>query len=121
MGRWLSCLHFKTQFKAWKASHSFSDSKRRRVALSCSKELSALLREITSKQHGDFYGLNCLYSLKTKNKFESRKKVCENKDFCNIVMPSGDTKIIELRPFYYLCRFWMFNIKTVLKNHLQRK
>ena len=28
-----------------------------------------------------------------KNKHESQKKVCENKDFCNIVMPFEYTKI----------------------------
>ena len=33
---------------------------------------------------------------RTRNKLESCKKVCENKDFCNVVMPSEDTKIVEL-------------------------
>ena len=32
------------------------------------KKLSALLREITSKHHGDFYCLDCLYSFVTENK-----------------------------------------------------
>ena len=27
------------------------------------------------------------------------KKVCENKDFYNIVMPSGDTKILEFNRY----------------------
>ena len=56
------------------------------------KQLSALLRGITSKHHGDFYCLNCLHSFSTENKCKSHKKVCENKDFCNVVMPSKDTK-----------------------------
>ena len=30
-----------------------------------------------------------------KNKFQSHKKVCENKFFCNIMMPSEDTKMME--------------------------
>ena len=65
------------------------------MALSCSKKkLSALLRGITSKHYGDFC-LNCLYSFRIKNQLESHKKVCKNKDFCNIVMPSEDTKILE--------------------------
>ena len=58
------------------------------------KNLSALLRGITSK-NGDFYCLNCLHSFKTKNKLESHKKVFENKDFCNVIMPSEDTNILE--------------------------
>ena len=58
------------------------------------KRLSALLRGIMSKHHSDFCCLNCLYSFRTKNKRELHKKVCENKDFCNVVMPSEDTKIL---------------------------
>ena len=63
------------------------------MALSCSKRLLALLREITSNNNGDFYCLNCLRSFRTKNKLESHKKVFENKNICIIVVPSEDTKI----------------------------
>ena len=45
------------------------------------KKLSALLKQITSKHSGDFYCLNCLHSLATRNKIESHKKVCENEYF----------------------------------------
>ena len=48
------------------------------------KKLSALLRGITSKHHGDFYCLNCFPSFAIKNKLESHKRVCENKYFCNV-------------------------------------
>ena len=41
------------------------------------------------------YCLNCLYSFRTRNKLESLKEGCESKDFCNIIMPSEDTKILE--------------------------
>ena len=54
------------------------------------KQLSALLRGITSKHHGDFYCLNCLHYFRA---------VCENRDFCNIVMPSEDTKILEYNQY----------------------
>ena len=82
------------------------------MALSCSKKLSALLRGITSKHYGDFSCLNCLYSFRTKNKLEFHKKVCENKDFCNVIFSFEDTKILEFiqyqkfdkTPFYYLSR-----------------
>ena len=57
--------------------------------------LSLLLRAITSEHHRDFYCLNCLHSFTTKNKFQSRKRACDNKDFCNIIMPSENTKILE--------------------------
>ena len=59
------------------------------------KELSALLRGIMSKHISDFYCLNCLHSFATENKCESHKKLLENKDFYNIIMPSEDTKILD--------------------------
>ena len=62
------------------------------MALSCSKKLSTLSREITSKNNGGFCCLNCLLSFRTKNKLKSHKKVCENKIFY-VIMPSEDTKI----------------------------
>ena len=57
------------------------------------KKLSALLRRITSKHYCDLYCLNCLHSFRTKNKLESHIKVCESKDFCNVIMLSEDTEI----------------------------
>ena len=63
------------------------------------KKLSALLRGITSKHHGDFHCLNCLHFFATENKLESHKKVCENKDFSNVIMPSEDTKISEFNQY----------------------
>ena len=56
------------------------------------KKLSTLLRWINSKHHGDFYCLNCVHSFTTDKKLVSHKKVCENKDFYNVVIPSEDTK-----------------------------
>ena len=74
----------------WKTNSSPNDPKQRkkRLILSCNKELSALLRGITSKHNGDFYCLNCLRYFRTENKIKSHEKVCSNKDFCGIVMPS---------------------------------
>ena len=39
--------------------------------------------------------MNCIHSFGTKNKLEAHRKVCENKAFCNVVMLSEDTKILE--------------------------
>ena len=40
------------------------------------------------------------HSFLWKNKkLESHKKVCENKDFCNVVIPSEDTKILEFNQY----------------------
>ena len=47
------------------------------------------------KHHSDFDCLNFLHSFRTINELESYKKVCENKNFCNIFMLSEDTKMLE--------------------------
>ena len=39
------------------------------------------------------------HSLRTKNKIESLKSVCENKDFCYVILPSEDTKIWEFNHY----------------------
>ena len=54
------------------------------------KNLSRLLRGITSNHVGDFYYLNCFYSYRTKNKLEKHKKICENLDYCHVEMPTKD-------------------------------
>ena len=51
------------------------------------KSLCALLRGITSRHVGDFYCLNYLPLFRTKIRFESHKKVCENKDFYGVETP----------------------------------
>ena len=43
--------------------------------------------------------MNCLHSFRTKNKLELHKRVCENKDFCDIGMLSEDTKILEFNKY----------------------
>ena len=45
------------------------------------------------------YCLNCCHSFATENKHESHEKVCENKDVCNDVMPSKNTKILEINQY----------------------
>ena len=43
--------------------------------------------------------MNCFHSFRTKTKLESHKKVCKNKDFCNVVIPSKDTIILEFNQY----------------------
>ena len=59
------------------------------------KNLSGLLRGITSNHEGDFYCLNCFHSYRTKSKLEAHKKICENRNYCNVEMPNEDNKIIK--------------------------
>ena len=39
------------------------------------KNISGLLRGITSNHNGDFYCLNCLHSYRTKSKLKTRKNM----------------------------------------------
>ena len=59
------------------------------------KILSGLLRGITSNHAGDFYCVNCFHSYRTKNKLEAHKKICENRNYCNVEMSNEDNKIIR--------------------------
>ena len=56
------------------------------------KNLSGLLRGITSNHKEDFYCLNCFHSY---SKLESHKKICENHDYCHVEMPTKDNNIIK--------------------------
>ena len=59
------------------------------------KNLSGLLRGITSNHKEDFYCLNCFHSYRTENKLEPHKKICENHDYCHVEMPIKDSNIIK--------------------------
>ena len=54
-----------------------------------------------SKRRGDFYCLNCLqfYCLNCQTSLNHIKKVCENKYFCNVIVPSKNTKILEFNQY----------------------
>ena len=62
-------------------------------------KLSVLFSRLTFKNYGTFYCLNCLHSFATKEKHELHKEVCENKHFCNEIMPSEDIKILEFNQY----------------------
>ena len=90
----MSCLLFKTLLESRKTSYSYNDFKRRMITLSCSEKTIGII-----KRNNNELFLNCLHSFRTKTKLESNKKVCENKDFCNIVIPSEDTRILKFNEY----------------------
>ena len=63
------------------------------------KTLLALLQGITSKHKGYFYCMKCLHSFRTESKLKSHEKVCQNKDFCGIVVPSEKDNILEFNQY----------------------
>ena len=52
-----------------------------------------------SKHDGNFYCLTCPLFFRTKTKLESHRNVCGNKDFCDVVMSSKDTKIFQFNQY----------------------
>ena len=59
------------------------------------KNLSRLLRGITSNHKENYYCLNCFHSYRTENKLEAHKKICENHDYCHVEMPTINNNIIK--------------------------
>ena len=59
------------------------------------KNLSGLLRGITSNHKEDFYCLNCFCAYSTKNKLEVHKKICKNHNYCDVEMPTKDNNTIK--------------------------
>ena len=59
------------------------------------KNLSGLLRGISSNRAGDFYCLNCFCAYSTKNKLKEHKKICENNNYCHVEAPTKDNNTIN--------------------------
>ena len=57
--------------------------------------LSRLFRGMTSNHNGDFYCLGCFYSFRTDNALRKHERLCDNHDYCNIVMPTEDKNILK--------------------------
>ena len=89
---------------AYKSEHNLTREKRVILLMISNGEnwhyltvnnLSRLLRGITSNHDGDFYCLNCFHSYRTKNKLEAHEKICENRDYCHVKMPTKDNNTIK--------------------------
>ena len=76
-----------------KTSYSFNDSKRRRMVLYCCKKITCIIKRNNAKRPRRF--LLSELALFSHNKLESYKKVCENKDLCNVEMLPQDIKMLE--------------------------
>ena len=68
------------------------------MALSGNKNISGLLRRITSNHNGDFYCLNCFHSYTIKRKLKRHERVCEDHDFCDTLIPDEDNKSLKYKP-----------------------
>ena len=61
------------------------------------RSLSALFREITSSNNGDFYCLNCFHSYHTLNKLKKHERVCNNHDYYRVDIPEEDKNTLKYR------------------------
>ena len=60
------------------------------------QSISRLFNKITSSNTtNDYYCLNCFHSYTTENKLKRHELVCENHDYCEVVMPDGRNKILK--------------------------
>ena len=62
------------------------------------KNISGLLRGITSNHNGDFYCLNCFHSYRTKSKLQKHEKIRKNHYFCHLKMPDAENNILKSKP-----------------------
>ena len=56
-------------------------------------------KEQHQKHHGDFYCMNYLHCFRTENKLKYHEKVCQNKNFYGIVMPSEKDNVLEFNTY----------------------
>ena len=68
------------------------------------KNISMLLRGVTANHNGDFYCLNCFHLYRTLKKLKNHAKVCQDHDFCNVIMPDRNNNILKYDPKKKLIR-----------------
>ena len=59
------------------------------------KNISKLLRGITSNHDGDYFCINCFYSFAKKEKFNLHENLCKNHDYCHMEMSDGYKNILK--------------------------
>ena len=83
------------------------------------KNLSRLLKRISSNHHGDYYFLGCFHSYSTADKLKKHKRLCDNHKFCGTDMSSEKYKILKFSqrekslrvPITYYC-----DTESLIKN-----
>ena len=59
------------------------------------KSIKRLLRGQSSKHDGDFYCMNYLHSFRSKNALKNHERLCNDHDYCEIIMPQKDKNILK--------------------------
>ena len=77
---------------AYKSKHNLTREKQIILLIISNGEM---ITGITSNHKEDFYCLNCFHLYRTKNKLEAHKRICENRDYCRVEMPTKDNNTIK--------------------------
>ena len=121
---YISCLRYEIKHNSWKPNDTLNFSNREGWHYLAVKELSDLFRGLFSKNNDDFYCLQYLHSFRTKRRLESHEKVCENTDFCGVVIPSEDTRILQFSQYWKSDKAGVesvikkVDVKIILKSYL---
>ena len=59
------------------------------------RSLARLFRGISSNNYGEFYFLGCLHPFSTDNALKRHERLCDNKNYCHVEMPTEDNKILN--------------------------
>ena len=60
------------------------------------QSISKLFNKIASTNtKNDYYCLNCFHSFSTSNELKKHELVCENHDYCEVLMPDDNNKILK--------------------------
>ena len=59
------------------------------------KSISKLFRDTSSKQNGGVYCFNCLHSFRLSKALKNHQRVCNNHDYCKVVMPEEGKNILK--------------------------
>ena len=59
------------------------------------RSLSRLFSGVTSNNHGDFYCLGYLHSLRADNALKKNERLCDSNDYCHVEMPTEDNNKLK--------------------------
>ena len=59
------------------------------------QSISRLFNKITSNHKEDYYCLSCFHSYRTEDMFNKHELVCDNHNYCEILMPDDKNKILK--------------------------
>ena len=82
------------------------------------KSIKRLLRGQSSKHDGDHYCMNCLHSFRTKKALKNHERLCDDHDYCKIIMPEEGKNTLK---YHYGTKSLQMEHAMYLKYHYGTK